>query len=110
MYLEKRPVETNNCIVIRSRGCCGHCVVIMVVVAVVVVVLLVVALVVTIQDGFHVAALNYVVSKGATEEEDLLSVTLCTRSSPDTYLEKEPTATLLKPQHAWHHPATFLKS
>ena len=48
----------------------------------------------TIQDGFHVAALNYVVSKGSTE----------------AYLEKDPSATLLKPQHAWHHPATFLKS
>lgn len=64
----------------------------------------------TIQDGFHVAALNYVVSKGATEEEDLLSVTLCTRGSTEAYLEKDPSATLLKPQHAWHHPATFLKS
>ena len=34
------------------------------------------------------AALNYVVSKGATEEEDLLSVTLCTRGSTEAYLEK----------------------
>ena len=56
------------------------------------------------------AAVNYVVSKGATEEEDLLSVTLCTRGSTDAYLAKGPGATLLKPQHAWHHPATFLKS
>ena len=63
-----------------------------------------------IQEGFHVAAVNYVVSKGATEEEDLLSVTLCTRGSTDAYLAKDPGATLLKPQHAWHHPATFLKS
>ena len=57
-----------------------------------------------IQEGFHVAAVNYVVSKGATEEEDLLSVTLCTRGSTDAYLAKDPGATLLKPQHAWHHP------
>ncbi|CAL1140432.1 unnamed protein product [Cladocopium goreaui] len=61
-----------------------------------------------LEDGFHVAALNYVVSKGATEEEDLLSVTLCTRGSTEAYLEKDPSATLLKPQHAWHHPACEL--
>lgn len=56
------------------------------------------------QDGFHLAAVNYVIKRGAIEEEDLLSVTLCSQGSAEAYLAKDPKATLLKPEHAWHHP------
>lgn len=62
----------------------------------------------SLEDGFHLAAVNYVIKRGATEEEDLLSVTLCTQGSAEAYLEKDPKATLLKPEHAWHHPACRL--
>ena len=55
------------------------------------------------QDGFQLAAVNYVIKRGATEEEDLLSVTLCSLGSAEEYLAKDSKATLLKPEHAWHH-------
>jgi len=49
---------------------------------------------------------NFVIQKGPTEQEDLLSVTLCSLGSAEAYLAQDPKATLLKPQHAWHHPAS----
>ncbi|CAE7231115.1 PKS40 [Symbiodinium sp. CCMP2592] len=55
------------------------------------------------KSGFHVAAINYVVAKGDSEEEDLLSVTLCGASAED-YLAVDPAAMKLRPCHAWHHP------
>ncbi|CAK8997635.1 unnamed protein product [Durusdinium trenchii] len=55
------------------------------------------------EDGFQLAAVNYVIKRGATEEEDLLSVTLCSLGSAEEYLAKDSKATLLKPEHAWHH-------
>ena len=54
----------------------------------------------------HLAAVNFVIQKGPTEQEDLLSVTLCSLGSAEAYLAQDPKATLLKPQHAWHHPAS----
>ena len=55
----------------------------------------------------HLAAENFVIQKGPTEQEDLLSVTLCSLGSAEAYLAQDPKATLLKPQHAWHHPASW---
>eukprot|EP00434_Breviolum_minutum_P038188 symbB.v1.2.033867.t1/scaffold4270.1/size42129/3 len=59
-------------------------------------------------EDVHLAAVNFVIQKGPTEQEDLLSVTLCSLGSAEAYLAQDPKATLLKPQHAWHHPACKL--
>ena len=53
--------------------------------------------------GLHLAAVNYVVAKGDTEERDLLSVTLCGTSAKD-YLSSDPSSIQLRPCHPWHHP------
>lgn len=44
-----------------------------------------------------------VVKKGSSEDEDVLSVTLCGPRAEE-YLELDPKAMKLRPLHAWHHP------
>ena len=55
------------------------------------------------KSGLHLAAINYVIAKGDSEEGDLLSVTLCGTGSEE-YLAFDPAAMKLRPCHPWHHP------
>ncbi|CAE7269691.1 mpaC, partial [Symbiodinium microadriaticum] len=55
------------------------------------------------KSGLHLAAINYVIAKGDSEEGDLLSVTLCGTGSEE-YLASDPAAMKLRPCHPWHHP------
>jgi len=57
-------------------------------------------------DGLDLAAINYAVKSGESEDADILSVTLCgSAAAVANYMMRDQEATQLKPQHPWHHPS-----
>merc|ERR1719428_971714 len=62
------------------------------------------------KDGLSLAAVNHVVQRGATDNEDLVSVTLCgPAESVAAFAAQNEGTTVLKPEHPWHHPAVSQK-